>query len=72
MVEVVCRTAIVGGHYLFYQEVGLVDGPVVVLIHGLVLDSDIWDWVIELFVVCGLWVIVVDLLGHGYLDKPWS
>ncbi|MDP9093948.1 MAG: alpha/beta fold hydrolase [Actinomycetota bacterium] len=58
------------GRVLSYQEAGPIDGPVVVLIHGLASDSDTWDRAIAPMACRGLRVIAVDLLGHGNSDKP--
>jgi pimeloyl-ACP methyl ester carboxylesterase len=58
------------GQVLSYQEGGPVDGPIVVLIHGLASDSDTWDRAIDPLASHGLRVIALDLLGHGHSDKP--
>jgi pimeloyl-ACP methyl ester carboxylesterase len=47
-----------------------VDGPVVVLVHGLASDSDTWDAAMAPLAERGLHVIAPDLLGHGRSDKP--
>jgi pimeloyl-ACP methyl ester carboxylesterase len=52
------------------QIAGPDDGPAVVLIHGLASDSNTWDKVIPALAAQGVRVVAVDLLGHGYSDKP--
>jgi pimeloyl-ACP methyl ester carboxylesterase len=64
------KTVLAGGHVIAYQEAGAVDGPVVVLLHGLASDSDTWDRAIGPLASHGLRVIALDLLGHGESDKP--
>jgi pimeloyl-ACP methyl ester carboxylesterase len=58
------------GHRLCYQDVGPADGPVVVLVHGLVSDSSTWSPAIAALAARGVRVIAPDLLGHGASDKP--
>jgi pimeloyl-ACP methyl ester carboxylesterase len=58
------------GQVLSYQEAGPVDGPIVVLIHGLASDSDTWDRAIDPLASHGLRVVALDLIGHGRSDKP--
>jgi pimeloyl-ACP methyl ester carboxylesterase len=64
------RTTLAGGHVLAYQEAGPLDGPVVVLLHGLASDADTWDKAIGPLAAHGLRVLAVDLIGHGQSDKP--
>jgi pimeloyl-ACP methyl ester carboxylesterase len=70
--EFVRKTALAGGHVLAYHEAGPVDGPVVVLLHGLASDADTWDKAIGPLAARGLRVLALDLLGHGHSDKPES
>ncbi len=58
------------GFRLCYQDAGPADGPVVVLVHGLVSDSSTWQPAISALAARGLRVIAPDLLGHGASDKP--
>lgn len=58
------------GLRLCYQDVGPADGPVVVLVHGLVSDSSTWAPAITALADRGMRVIAPDLLGHGASDKP--
>lgn len=62
----------VGGHRQAYLEAGPADGSAVLLIHGLASDSSTWDRAIGPMAARGLRVIAVDLLGHGWSDKPSS
>jgi pimeloyl-ACP methyl ester carboxylesterase len=58
------------GHRLCYYDAGPADGPVVVLVHGLVSDSSTWTPAISALAERGIRVIAPDLLGHGASDKP--
>jgi len=60
------------GNRLYYQDVGPAEGPVVVLVHGLVSDSSTWEPAIVALAARGIRVIAPDLLGHGASDKPAS
>jgi pimeloyl-ACP methyl ester carboxylesterase len=66
------RTVLAGDHVLAYREAGPVDGPPVILLHGLASDADTWDKAIGPLGDRGLRVLAVDLLGHGESDKPPS
>ena len=66
------KTAIAGGHRIAYLEAGPVDGPVVILLHGLASDADTWDKAVGPLAARGLHVSAVDRLGHGSSDKPVS
>jgi pimeloyl-ACP methyl ester carboxylesterase len=59
-----------GDRRLSYQQAGPSDGPVVLLLHGLVSDSTTWQPTIAPLAARGLRVIALDLLGHGQSDKP--
>ncbi|HEX8093942.1 alpha/beta fold hydrolase [Jatrophihabitans sp.] len=58
------------GRLLSYQDLGPVDGPVVLLIHGMVSDSTTWARAAERLAERGYRVLAPDLLGHGDSDKP--
>src|SRR3954454_16680867 len=58
------------GRLLSYQDLGPVDGPVVLLIHGMVSDSTTWARAAEGLAERGHRVLAPDLLGHGDSDKP--
>ncbi|MDT7575486.1 MAG: hypothetical protein QOH17_1819, partial [Pseudonocardiales bacterium] len=64
------RTVTVSGHRICYQEAGPADGPVIVLIHGLLSDSETWSGTIGPLAARGMRVLAVDLLGHGNSDAP--
>ena len=66
------KTALAGGHRIAYLEAGPVDGPAVILLHGLASDADTWDKAVGPLAARGLRVYAVDLLGHGSSDKPAS
>ncbi len=53
-----------------YLEAGPSDGPVVLLLHGLVSDSSTWEVALPALAELGLRAIALDLLGHGESDKP--
>ena len=62
--------ASVCGYRMSYLRAGPVDGPVVVLLHGLASDSGTWTPAIPLLAEHGLRVFALDLLGNGDSDKP--
>jgi pimeloyl-ACP methyl ester carboxylesterase len=64
------RSVQVSGHRLCFEDVGPADGPVVVLVHGLVSDSSTWAPATSALAERGVRVIAPDLLGHGASDKP--
>jgi pimeloyl-ACP methyl ester carboxylesterase len=64
------RTTTVAGVRICYQEAGPPDGPVVILVHGLLSDSETWSGTIGPLAARGLRVIAVDLVGHGGSDAP--
>jgi pimeloyl-ACP methyl ester carboxylesterase len=68
--EVRRKDVTVLGHVVSYLDAGPVDGPVVVLLHGLASDSGTWDRAIGPLAAQGMRVIAVDLIGHGHSDKP--
>ena len=52
-----------------FQQSGTPDGPAVVLIHGLGLNKDVWQWTVGPL-EANYRVIVFDLFGHGESPKP--
>lgn len=61
------------GIRVHYQDAGREDAPAVVLIHGFCASSFIWADVIEPLAAAGLRVIVPDLIGFGFSEKPrWA
>ena len=55
--------------WLSYLEAGPADGPVVLLLHGLLSDATTWDRALPLLAAHGLRVIALDLPGHGESAK---
>jgi pimeloyl-ACP methyl ester carboxylesterase len=64
------RFASVEGARVHYQEAGRVDAPPVVLIHGFCASTHVWREVFLPLAEGGFRVIVPDLLGYGFSDKP--
>lgn len=62
----------VAGHSLSYLTAGPDDGPVILLLHGLMSDATTWDRAVVPLAGRGFRVIALDLLGHGRSDKPES
>lgn len=58
------------GNTIVYTDLGPADGPVVLLVHGMVSDSTTWTRSAQLLAASGLRVIAPDLLGHGESSKP--
>lgn len=69
MAAVRCATT-VDGNAISYQQAGPPDGPVVVLIHGLLSDSETWSGTIGPLAARGMRVYAVDLVGHGASAAP--
>jgi pimeloyl-ACP methyl ester carboxylesterase len=49
---------------------GPVDGPLVVLLHGVSVFSFVWNRLADLLVHRGFRVLTFDFYGHGYTDVP--
>jgi pimeloyl-ACP methyl ester carboxylesterase len=64
------RFVVVDGNRIAYLECGDPDAPAVVLIHGLLSDSETWLDDLEPLAAGGVRPIAVDLVGHGASDKP--
>lgn len=58
------------GHWLAVTDLGPLDGPAILLVHGLVSDSSTWARPAAGLAAAGYRVIAPDLLGHGRSDKP--
>jgi pimeloyl-ACP methyl ester carboxylesterase len=72
-VEGITRRAVTAGrHRVSYLTAGPDEGEAVVLLHGLASDATTWDRAIGLLAAQGLRVVAVDLIGHGWSDKPAS
>jgi pimeloyl-ACP methyl ester carboxylesterase len=64
------RSVCVDGNRISYVECGPADGPVVLLVHGLMSDSGTWTEDLEPLAARGIRAVAIDLLGHGRSDKP--
>ena len=58
------------GNNIVYTDLGPADGPVILLVHGMVSDSTTWTRPARLLADRGFRVIAPDLLGHGRSSKP--
>lgn len=71
MVDAPLRSDVVaGGHRLSYLHAGEPGRPVVLMLHGLASDASTWDRAVGLIAGHGYRVLALDLIGHGYSDKP--
>src|SRR6266545_2423100 len=64
------RFAEVDGMRVHYQEVGELNAPPMLLIHGFASSTLVWSKVLLEFAPAGFRVIAPDLLGYGYSGKP--
>lgn len=53
-----------------YQWIGAMRGPVAVCVHGLTTPSFVWRPVAEGLALMGFRVLIYDLYGRGYSDRP--
>lgn len=53
-----------------YQWLGPVRGPVAVCVHGLTTPSFIWRSIAQGLTLMGFRVLIYDLYGRGYSDRP--
>jgi pimeloyl-ACP methyl ester carboxylesterase len=60
---------IFNGHRLVYDVYGD-EGPLLVYMHGLLIDSEINRGIADAVAESGHRVVLLDLLGHGRSDKP--
>jgi len=59
------------GQQIRYQALGEdIDGPSVLLVHGLFVNADHWRRNIAALAEAGFRVFAIDLLGYGYSSKP--
>src|ERR1022692_4999067 len=58
------------GHQLVYDIYGSSDAPLVVYLHGLLLDAELNRGIAQALAEQGFRVALLDLLGHGRSDKP--
>lgn len=70
MPAVTRRSVVVDGNRISYLECGEPDAPAVLLVHGLLSDSETWLEDLPPLARGGVRAIAVDLLGHGASDKP--
>ncbi|MBA2501727.1 MAG: alpha/beta hydrolase [Pyrinomonadaceae bacterium] len=64
------KFAEVGGARVHYQETGSEDAPTIILIHGFCASTFVWSDVIAPVAEMGFRVIVPDLIGYGFSEKP--
>ncbi len=57
-------------HRLVYDLYGSASSPVVVYLHGLLLDAELNRGIAQALAEQGYRVVLLDLLGHGRSDKP--
>lgn len=58
--------------YTWYEVAGPADGAPVILLHGLAIDSSIWEYNFEALANAGYRVLRYDQYGRGYSDRPSS
>lgn len=58
------------GNTIVYTDLGPADGPVILLVHGMISDSTTWARPARGLAAAGFRVIAPDLLGHGESSKP--
>ena len=58
------------GNTIVYTDLGPTDGPVILLVHGMISDSTTWTRPAYGLAAAGFRVIAPDLLGHGESSKP--
>jgi len=62
--------ATIDGVRIHYQEAGDEDAPPLILIHGFISSTLVWNDVFLPLAKAGFRVIAPDLPGYGYSDKP--
>jgi pimeloyl-ACP methyl ester carboxylesterase len=60
----------IDGARVHYQEAGEIDAPPVILIHGFCASTFVWSDVFLPIAEAGFRVIVPDLIGFGFSEKP--
>jgi pimeloyl-ACP methyl ester carboxylesterase len=58
------------GHRLVYDTYGASGAPLIVYMHGLLLDAELNRGIAQALADQGYRVVLLDLLGHGRSDKP--
>jgi Predicted hydrolases or acyltransferases (alpha/beta hydrolase superfamily) len=64
------RFALIEGARVHYQDAGAIDAPPLVLIHGFCASTHVWRETFLPLAENGFRVIVPDLLGYGFSEKP--
>ncbi len=64
------KTVNIGNNTMAYREFG--KGKPVILIHGYMNSTIVWERNIDVLVKSGYHVYAVDLFGHGMSDKPYD
>lgn len=59
------RSVLVHGTRIVYRDAGPLDGPLVVLVHGVASQGGTWDSALDFLAGHGLHVLAPDLPGHG-------
>jgi pimeloyl-ACP methyl ester carboxylesterase len=67
---VTSRSVQVPGHRVHYIAEGPVNGPAVVLVHGLGGRSEDWSYLAPYLAKAGFRVYMPDLIGYGRSDRP--
>lgn len=60
----------VDGMQVHFQEFGDKNDPTLLLLHGYTASTYVWHKVAPKFAERGFHVVAVDLIGHGYSEKP--
>jgi pimeloyl-ACP methyl ester carboxylesterase len=60
----------IDGMKVHFQEFGVTNDPVMLLIHGFTASTYVWKTVAPVFSEQGYRVIAVDLIGFGFSEKP--
>ena len=60
----------VNGVRIHYQEAGVENAPAMILIHGFISSTMVWNEVFLPLAKAGFRVIALDLPGYGYSEKP--
>lgn len=58
------------GGETYFRWIGPADGPVAICVHGLTTPSMVWQAVAEGLAADGYRVLLYDLFGRGYSDRP--
>jgi len=60
----------IDGVKIHFQEFGVTNDPVMILIHGYTASTYVWKTVAPEFAEQGYRVIAIDLIGYGFSEKP--